>query len=422
LPLIPVLLRRPEFRNLWLGQTISVFGDQVTLLAIPIVAVLILDAEPEQMGLLTAAGLLPHLLFSLPAGVWLDRVHRRRRLMIAADLLRAIVIASVAVAYVANVLTLAQLFAVTFIVGSLAVAFDISWSTIFVSVVERENYVPANALFNGSRSFSFVAGPSIGGVLIQAFKAPFAVVVDALSYVASAFFISRLRAPEPPVSPTTEPIRRQLATGLSFIFRDPIMRPSILSAATLNFFNFAFSALFVLYVTTFLGVNPGELGLALGAGAVGGLIGAVIAASVGRKIGIGWSFLVGLLVFGGSSILVPLIAPGTPLLIVLGMLFVMEFVAGLGVMILDINASAVIPARTPDQIRSRVTGSWRFINMGIRPLGAVLGGVLGGMIGVRETLFMVTIASLGGALWLIGSPVLRLRDVPETADLPAAHH
>lgn len=418
MPLIPSLLRRHDFRNLWLGQTISVIGDQVTLLAIPIIAVLVLQAEPEQMGLLTAAGLLPHLLFSLPAGVWLDRVHRRRRLMIWADIARAVVIGSVVVAYVFGALTLVQLFVVTFLVGALAVLFDISWSTIFVSVVDREDYLSANSLFNGSRSLSYVAGPSIGGTLIQVFSAPIAVTIDALSYLASAFFISRIRSPEPAVESTAEPIRAQLATGLRFIFGDPIMRAAILSAATLNFFNLAFVALFVLYVTTSLGVGPAELGLALGAGAVGGLIGAAIAARVGRKIGIGRSFLVGLVVFAGASILVPLIAPGTPLPMVLAVLFVMEFVAGLGVMILDINAGAIIPARTPDRIRSRVMGSWRFINMGIRPIGAVMGGFLGGLIGVRETLFVVTIASLGGVLWLIGSPVLRLHGVPEVADLP----
>ena len=156
-----------------------------------------------------------------------------------------------------------------------------------MSIVDREDYVPANALFNGSRSLSFVVGPSVGGALIQLLTAPVAVVVDAVSYLASAFFVSRVDAPEPPVQPSTEPIRSQLATGLSFIFRDPIMRSSILSAATLNFFNFGFTALFILYVTTFLGVSPGELGLALGAGAVGGLIGAVIAPAVGRRIGIG---------------------------------------------------------------------------------------------------------------------------------------
>jgi MFS family permease len=413
LPLIPPLLHRPAFRNLWLGQTISVFGDQITLLAIPIIAVLVLRAEPEQMGLLTAAGLLPHLLFSLPAGVLLDRVHRRRRLMVFADLARAVVIASIAVVFLGGALTLPHLFIVTFLVGTFAVAFDISWSTVYVRVVDRTEYVAANALFNGSRSLAQVAGPSVGGVLIQLLSAPVAVVVDAVSYVLSAFFISRVQAPDPPVELHTEPIRRQLATGLSFLFRDPIMRPTLLAVATLNFFNFGFSAL---YVTTRLGVNPGELGLALGGGAVGAVIGALLASRIGRWLGIGPAFFASMIVFPAALILVPLTPPGTPLTIVLGMLFVMQFVGGFGVMVLDINASAIIPARTPDRIRSRVSGAWRFVNMGIRPIGAVVGGILGAAIGVRETLFVVTVLQLVGVLWLIGTPVLRLRDVPDAAD------
>src|SRR3954468_14749538 len=185
-------MHRPAFRNLWLGQTISVFGDQITLLAIPLVAVLALGATPEQMGLLTAAGLLPGLLFSLPAGVWLDRVHRRRRLMIAADLLRAVVIASVAAAFALGILSLPQLFVTTFIAGTLGLAFDIAWSTQFVTVVEREEYLTANSMFNGSRSLAQVAGPLIGGTLIQFLGAAIAVLVDSVSYIFSAFFLTRI--------------------------------------------------------------------------------------------------------------------------------------------------------------------------------------------------------------------------------------
>lgn len=415
MPLIPQLLRRPTFRNFWLGQTISVFGDQITLLAIPIVAVLTLNAQPEQMGLLTAVGLLPHLLFSLPAGVWLDKVHRRRRLMIIADLLRAVVIASIAITYVMGNLSLEQLFVVTFIVGSLAVVFDISWNTLFVTIAERDEYLAANALFSGSRSLAGVAGPSIGGALIQFLTAPIAILVDAISYVGSALFLARVDAVEPPVVPTSEPIRAQLATGLAFIFRDPIMRPTIMSAATLNLFNFGFHALFILYVTTYLNITPGLLGLALGAGAVGAVAGVLVAGRIGRRIGLGPAFVFGLVVFPAALILVPLADSATPVPLILTMLFVMEFFAGFGVMVLDINAGAIIPARTPDRIRSRVMGSFRFINYGIRPIGALLGGLLGGLIGVRETLFVVTIASLASVVWLFGTPVLRLRDTPDAA-------
>jgi MFS family permease len=415
-PLIPVLLHRPAFRNFWLGQTISVFGDQITLLAIPIIAVLVLHADAEQMGLLTAVELLPHLLFSLPVGVWLDRVHRRRRLMIGADLLRAVIIGSVAVAAFAGWLSLGQLFVVAFLVGTLSVAFDISWNTIFVSIVERDEYVSANSLFNGSRSLAQVAGPSIGGAMIQFLTAPIAMVADALSYIGSAFFLSRVSTVEPPVEPSTDPIRAQLVSGLSFLFRDPIMRPTILSAGTLNFFNFGFQALFILYVTTYLNVTPGLLGLALGAGAVGGVAGALTAARIGSRFGIGPAFVFGLVVFPAALILVPIADAQMPMPLILGLLFAMEFIAGFGVMVLDINAGAIIPARTPDRIRSRVMGSFRFINMGIRPIGAVVGGFLGGAIGVRETLFVVTIASLAGVLWLIGTQVPGLRGVPEAAD------
>ncbi len=413
--MIPSLLRQGPFRNFWLGQTISVFGDQITLLAVPIVAVLVLHAEPGQMGLLTAVGLLPHLLFSLPAGVWLDRVHNRRRLMIVADFCRAAVIVTIPVAFFLGRLGLEQLFVVTFLAGTIAVVFDIAWSTIFVAVAKRDEYVQANSLLNGSRSLAYVGGPSVGGALIQVFGAAYAMLADALSFLASAFFLARVKAIEPPVEPQTDSLRRQLASGLSFIFRDPIMRPTLMSAATLNFFNFGFQALFILYVTTYLGVEPGLLGLALGAGALGGVSGALVAGRIGRRIGLGRAFALGLVVFPAALILVPIVTG--PLPVVLVMLFVMEFFGGLGVMILDINVGAFMQARTPDKIRGRASGAFRFINMGIRPIGALMGGYLGEAIGVRETLFVVTIASLAGVLWVVFSPILAMREMPEAAEV-----
>ena len=412
---VPALLREEQFRRFWIGQTISVFGDQVTQLALPIVAVLILGADPTQMGLLTAIGLLPHLLFSLPAGVWLDRVHRRRRLMILADIGRAIGIAAIPVLYLSGGLSLTAVFVVAFLVGTLAVGFDISWNTIFVAIAKREQFVEATALLNGSRSLASVAGPAISGILIQLFKAPLALVADALSFLGSAFFLSRVSAPEPPIEHEPGTIRQQLTSGLSFIFRDSIMRPTILSAATLNLFNFCFQGLFILYATTYLHVEPGILGLALGAGAIGGVIGAVIASRVGRVLGIGRAYVLGLILFPGSVFLIPF-AQGLPELVILAFLFLSEFGQGIGVMILDINAGAMIQARTPDRLRGRAGGAFRFINMGIRPIGATIGGVLGGILGVQETLFIVIAAQLTGVLWLFGSPIIRLQGMPEAAE------
>ena len=196
---VPTLLREPQFRRFWFGQTISMFGDQVTGLALPVVAVLALGAEATQMGLLVAVGLLPHLLFSLPAGVWLDRVRRRRRLMIFMDLGRAAAIASIPIAVAFHLLSLPLLFAIFFVVGTLSVVFDIAWNTLFVAIARRDQYVDANSLLNGSRSLSSVGGPALGGVLIQLFTAPVALVADALSFVGSAFFLSRIEAEEAPI-------------------------------------------------------------------------------------------------------------------------------------------------------------------------------------------------------------------------------
>ena len=374
-----------------------------------------LGADATQMGTLLAVGLLPHLLFSLPAGVWLDRVRNRRRLMIAADLGRALLIASIPAAYLLHVLTVAQLYVVGFLAGSLAVVFDLSWSTLLVAVTRREAYVEANALFSGSRSLANVGGPPLAGAMVQLLSAPIALVADAFSFLGSAFYLSRIRTPEPPIEFAEESMRTRLATGLVFIFRDSIMRPILLSVATINLFNFGFQALFILYVTTKLGVSPGVLGAALGAGAVGGVIGALIASRVGRRIGLGAAYALGCLIFPVPLILVPIVS-GPPDAVI-AMLFATEFLAGLGVQILDINVGAVLTARTPDRIRARAGGAFRFINYGIRPIGAFMGGLLGGVIGVRETLFVVTIAASVGILWLIGSPIPRLRELPEAAEI-----
>jgi MFS family permease len=407
------LLRHREFRLFWSGQTISLVGDQITLLALPLTAVLLLDASAAQMGYLGAAALMPHLLFSLPAGVWLERVAGRRRIMIAADIGRALLLASVPLAYAFDSVTFAQLYGVAFATGCLAVLFDISYSTLYVSVVEREKYLEANSLLNGSRSLSYVAGPSLGGLLVQVLNAPLALLADAVSFLGSALLLGLMRAPEPAVEPQESHIREQVAAGLRFIFGNSFFRPSLAATATLNFFNLAFGALFILYATRELGVRPGTLGLVLGAGAVGGVLGAVVAGRLGRRIGLGPAFIVGQILFPLPLLLVPLASGSKP--VVLAMLFAAEFFSGLGVMILDINAGAIITALTPHALRSRSTGAFRFVNYGIRPLGSLAGGGLGAALGLRPALWITTVGALAGVLWLIPSPVPRLRDLPEEA-------
>jgi Na+/melibiose symporter-like transporter len=294
------------------------------------------------------------------------------------------------------------------------VLFDVSYPTLFVSVTARDRYVEGNSLISGSRSFALVGGPTVAGLLVQVFSAPVALLADAVSFLVSAGFLGRVRSAEPPVEEAEGGrLRDRVITGLRFIGGNEIFRPSLTAVATLNFFNYAFGALFVLYAIRSLGIEAGTLGLVLGAGAVGAICGAVVAGRVGRRIGIGPAFLLGCVLFPAPLVLVPL--AGGPDWLVLVMLFVAEFFSGLGVMILDINASSMMFALTPDRLRGRATGAFNFVNWGIRPLGSLAGGALGATLGVRPALWVTSVAAIAGSLWLLPSPVPRLRELPEEA-------
>jgi predicted MFS family arabinose efflux permease len=409
----PPLLRQPEFLKLWAAQSISQLGDQITLLALPLVAVLTLNASAAQMGLLVAAELLPHLLFSLLAGVWIERSRRRRRLMIVADLARALLLASLPLAAAFDVLSFPQLYLVAFAVGTFAVMFDISWPTLFVAVVPRRDVVDANSKMSLSRALSFVVGPSAAGFLVQALTAPVTLLVDAFSFLGSALFLTRLRAQEPPVEEDGNGVLGSLRDGMRFVLRDELIRSDLACAATVNLFNFVFYAIFVLYATRELGVAPGTLGIALGLGAVGGIIGALIAPRLERVIGIGRSVVLGSVLFPAPLILVP-IASGSELQLGL-MLGAAEFFSAVGVMIFDVSAASMAFLRIPDRIRARAAGSFRFVNYGVRPLGALLGGALGTALGLQTTLWIGVLGALLGVVWLFFSPIPRLREVAEAA-------
>ena len=408
---LPRLLRESSvFRNYWGAHTVSLFGDQVSMLAVPLVAVLTLDASAAEMGYLGAVALLPNLLFALHAGAWADRWGRRRHTMIAADLGRAVLLASVPLAYVLGALTFAHLYVVAFLAGALSVLFNVSDASLFQTIVARERFVEASSLLNGSRAFSFVAGPTVAGILVHAVTAPGALVVDAFSFLSSGALLGRIRPDEP--RPDRE--RQGVTVGLRWIAASPIVRPTLLATATINFFNFVFWALFVLYATRTLGVAAGTLGLVLGAGAVGGLVGSVIATPVTRKIGVGPTLVVGCIVFPAPILLVPL-ARGSET-VVLACLFLAELGSGLGVMLLDISAGSLFAAVIPPRLRSRVSGAYTFVNYGIRVLGSLAGGLLGAWLGLRTALWIGAAGAMLGVLFLLPSPVPRLRDLPEAAE------
>ena len=401
---VPPLLRDRTFRRYWSAQSISMFGDQISDIALPLTAVLVLHARAAQMGLLTAAVWLPSLLFAVHAGMWADRSGRRRAIMIAADIGRAALLISVPAGYALHVLSLAQLYGVAFGAGTLSILFTVSDSSLSVKVMPPDRYVEGNSLVYASRAFSFVGGPSLGGLLVQLFTAPFAVVADALSFLGSAFFLSRIKPAE---APPDRGGKGSLTTGARFITGSPIVRASLLSVSIINFFNFVFFALMVLYATKTLHVRPGVLGLVLGAGAVGGVIGSLSTTKLSSRIGIGWTYTSGALLFT-----VPVAGwalAGGPKLLVLGLLFLAEFLIGFGVMLLDISIGAIFAVVIPDELRSRVSGAFQAVNYGTRPIGALVGGTLGTVIGLRPTMWIAVAGGVIGAASLLASPLPRFR-------------
>ncbi|MFB6896350.1 MFS transporter [Streptomyces hydrogenans] len=404
---VPELLRERTFRRYWSGQTVSLVGDQISLMALPLAAVLVLGADAAQMGWLKTLELLPALLLNLPFGAWADRRANRRRIMIVTDLGRAALLLTLPVAYALDLLTLGQLYVVAFGVGALSVLFEVCNVTLFVALVPTERYVQANSLVNGSRSMAWLAGPSIGGILVQVLTAPVALLADALTYLASAGYLAKIRPVEPAPAPV---VKGHFTEGMRWVLRERSMRALFAASGTVQFFNYMFHTLFVLYVTTELGLGAGLLGLVLGTGAVGGLLGAVCSGAVVRRIGIGGSLVAGFLGFTLPLVLIP--AADGPLPLVVGVLFAAEFLSCAGVMIVDVAAGSFQMALIPDAVRARVMGAFRTLNHGFRPLGALAGGVLGTAIGLRPTLWIATVGAVFAVLWLLPSPLPRMRELP----------
>jgi MFS family permease len=419
--LVPFLLRDRVFRRYWCASTVSMFGDQVSSVALPLTAVLVLHAHAAQMGYLTALQWVPSMLFGLHVGSWADRVGRRRHLMIAADLGRALLLVAVPLFFAARLLTLWQLYAVAFGLGTLSIVFNVSDGTLFVSITKPPQYVDGQSLLYISRALSFVGGPALGGPLVQLLGAPFAILAVALSFLGSAFFLNRIRPAEPP--PDTG--RGKATDGLRFVARRGIVRSALVGVAVINFFHMMFSALFLLYAVRVLHVHAGMLGMVLGLGAFGGFGGSLVTKEITRRIGAGRACVVGCLLFTAPLALVPLATAdhgGTAL----ALLLVAEFASGFGVMLLDITAGTIFAAVIPGGVRSRVTGAFLAINYGTRPPGALLGGMLGTVLGLRETLWIAVCGGICGALILLPSPLSRFRlpcplpEPPLPLPLPAA--
>jgi len=409
------LWRDRRFATYWAGQGISQFGDRITELALPFIAVTTLNASARTVGLLTAAVWAPNLL-SLLVGTWVDHRPRKRRLLVLADLLRAAVLLSLPVAHWVGAVTLGQLFVVALLAGLGQVLYQTAYPSFFVSLVRREQFVEANGLLSSTRSISYVGGPALAGGLIQVLTAPVALLVDAVTFLASAVLIGRVKVEERPVEVSGGPLLRRARDGMGLVLRHRYLRASLACVTTINFFNFVAAALLILFASRQLGLSAGAIGLALGIGATGGVLGAVLAGPVTRRLGVGRTICVGAVLFSAPFALLPL--AGGPLWLRMGVLGLVEFIAGFGVMLLDVPLNALQTAVTPDAVRSRVTGAFSTVNYGIRPLGAILGGLLGEWIGIGPTMVVAAVGGTLSVLWLVGSPIRGTRTIEELDHAP----
>ncbi|MFJ2958884.1 MFS transporter [Streptomyces sp. NPDC087270] len=400
-----------RFAIFWSGQTVSQFGDRISELALPLIAVALLHANARQAALLTALIWLPNTVAPV-VGAWIDSRPHKRLMMIAADVTRAAALLSLPIAYGAHALGLGQLYVVGAVTGVGQTVFDVAYPAFFVTLIPRTGYVVANSRLNMSRSLSYVVGPAVGGALVQAITAPAAAAVDAVSFLFSATMIGRIRTKGlPPASDSHLPLRTRMAAGARFIFRHPVLRASLACSTTMNFFMYAAQAIVILFANRVLGLPAGMIGLALGAGAVGGLAGAVLARRAIGVLGLGRTIMLGAALYPSPLVLLVLAggAHGKSFLL----LGATEFLSGLGVMFFDIGNNSLRAAVTPDHLRSRIAGAYSSINYGSRPLGALVGGWLATGIGMRPTLLIAGVCGAAGSLLLLPSPVPGIKVVPE---------
>jgi MFS family permease len=408
------LWHNADFRRLWSAQTVSQFGSEITGLALPLVAILVLDASTFEVAALAVVDWLPFFLFSLPAGVWIDRLPRRP-ILIAADVGRAAVLGSIPLAYLLDLLTLGQLYLVGLLAGTFTVFFDLSYQSYLPSLVQRDELGEGNSKLEASRSSAQVAGPGLAGLLVSALTAPYAILVDAISFLGSALFLSRISTRErrPERSREAPPqFRAEIREGLDFVLHHPLLRPIVLFVGVSNVFATMLFAIYLVYAVRELDLDPTTIGLIFSLGSLGSLVGALTANRVARRFGIGPGLIVVATTGGFGLLLIPL-ATGA---LVIPFLVVANVLWGFFVLNYFVSAISLIQAITPDHLLGRTNASRRFLVQGVIPVGALLGGALGTVLGLRPTIAIGAVGASLAALPLFFSP---LRAVKTTDDAEA---
>nr|MDQ3930803.1 MFS transporter [Chloroflexota bacterium] len=378
------LCSNPDFMRLWAGETVSMFGSQITYIAIPLTAALVLHAEPGQMGVLQAASFAPFLLLTLFAGVWVDR-KRRRPILILANAGRAALLALIPISAFFGWLSMGQLYVISLLVGSLTVFFELAYQSYLPTLVSKDELVEGNSKLQTSASVSNIGGPGLAGLMLEVLSAPFALLADAVPFLFSAFMMLRIRKPEPEPQRTHErgSFRRELGEGISIVFKNTYLRVFALEAASYNFFWNLVEAVYILYAVRELGATPLVIGLVFSVGSIGSLLGALIAARWANRFGIGQAITWSMAIACVSTLLIPMSSDGVLGPWLVGASF---FLGGLGVTVSVVHVISLRQTVTPGHLLGRMNGSYRFLTWGVIPIGALLGGYLGEVLGLRTAL------------------------------------
>ncbi|HEY2672789.1 MAG TPA: MFS transporter [Rugosimonospora sp.] len=409
------LLRERDFALLWAGQSVSELGSAVSYVAFPLVAVMVLHASAFEVSVVTAASSIAWLVVGLPAGVWVDRLPRRR-LLVGTDVGRAVLMGTVPVAWSVHALSLAQLMLVAFAVGLLSVLFDVGYPAYVPSVVSRERLVEGNGTLAASESAANIVGPGLGGALVQLVGAPVALLADAVSFLVSAGSLAGMRASGGPSEQRPEPQRltQEIGAGLRYVRSHPLARTVAVAGAVGSFVLGGYQAVIFVFLARQVGLSAALIGGLLALSSVGGLLGALAAGRLAKRFGNARLMWAAPVVMAASGQLIPLTGKGTALF---------WYVAGalplsLGIAAFNVCVRSAMQVAAPDALLGRVTATARLLSRGAMPVGALGAGALASLIGSRVTLVILMALLVILPIWLLASPVGRVRDVAQLAPAP----
>jgi MFS family permease len=403
--------RNPSFVRLWLGETLSQAGEQIGTFAIPVLAVLVLDATAQEVGLLSAAETLAFLVIGLPVGAWVDRM-RKRRVMMTADAVRALALASIPLLWWLGALQIWYLYVVGAVVGGATVFFDVTYQSYVPRLVRSRQVTAANSALETSSQVARVGGPAASGGLLAIMPAPIVVLATSIGYLFSFGFVASIRDDEPKHERSEHAsLVREIGEGLGFVFRNPLLRRIVMMTASANFFEGFVTTLLSIFVLRTLGLSPAVYGVVGAVGAVGGILGAVAASTLSRRIGEGRIIVVAALVASTAPFLIPLTsvfsAAAIPLLIVGDFFFVFA------VVVYNVGQLSFRQRICPPPLLGRMNASIRFVVWGVIPIGGVITGLLGGWLGVVPTMWLGCLLGLLACGIVVFSPLRSMRQLPE---------